>query len=913
EMESYDHLIKYNEDGQSVNVPFGRAAEYYISKHPLLKNIRLKARSRLRVPQLVKNGIITLRRVEGAVDYVEWTTSSGKTKSTNRIDDIIELTEKGEQLVEKIQEGQQKDKLCWSWVMYCAGDGNSCQHLCGGIGTCNPDCPNVNLPNNLKNSNDRHRCRLRVVTESRLSWIKTSHQLKIKIEGWHLPPNVLLTHEPQVTRVNLTRSTRDKIIISRRADRWTADDVKNKILVSKQGATEADLHQEVVKNRDICNSKQLKRLIIRDDRRVRDNSGHWTLLQNYIQDVLKPRGHVLYYHVPDLSAPEDSPERYYQLIVSDDLWLMNGRNYGHYCFCIDGNNELNMDKATVLTMVVETDLALSNGDDKAPVRCAITAIRKNLPCNLEDCEHSWYYEDLPNERGFKRIRKCSQEQPWNPIAMIDQHLPTKKVLDGVVARTCLSWTFLMQKLAEKFKAWDVSRALRYPIALGFKLIGRSRTEEESADMALIFKEFIDSLQLTCAQKNSIKEDLDINWMSDEWRAMIVDSCRQYPEQDSDQLRKPMTTNNLTERITKRVVAQLDGKLTPLAFLERLFGIKLCRDVLHADNLTSGDNQDNAGLIAFFNSQSFDHHDYYSKTQKPADMVRNLNLGRFYFLSGLVKPTYDPYCYYVKRHGESSLTLTSSYDGKLISLDENVMEKLNVMMNRFIAGYGANVQEGYYMANIKTGECLLCYDFIWNGRFRDTCKHVHAAKLYSEAHGGDFDSLINETKIKLIEYFNCREINETQQNILIRRGTVDEAFAEIQRLYEISGDKIFDSTMLYNDTCRDPFRNCKQKRRAASKQSISVTTKKVRISEGDQRVAINEPIKELKTTSYDLQRNELTTDFSFSFIDSSNSRVGKEGIRNVTQIGLLFSSSTNDNPPHLHQESGVSINEFTYSS
>ncbi|CAG8623564.1 10622_t:CDS:2 [Funneliformis mosseae] len=499
--------------------------------------------------------------------------------------------------------------------------------------------------------------------------------------------------------------------------------------------------------------------------------------------------------------------------------------------------------------------ALSNGDDKAPVRCAITAIRKNLPCNLEDCEHSWYYEDLPNERGFKRIRKCSQEQPWNPIAMIDQHLPTKKVLDGVVARTCLSWTFLMQKLAEKFKAWDVSRALRYPIALGFKLIGRSRTEEESADMALIFKEFIDSLQLTCAQKNSIKEDLDINWMSDEWRAMIVDSY----------------------------------------------------------NLTSGDNQDNAGLIAFFNSQSFDHHDYYSKTQKPADMVRNLNLGRFYFLSGLVKPTYDPNCYYVKRHGESSLTLTSSYDGKLISLDENVMEKLNVMMNRFIAGYGANVQEGYYMANIKTGECLLCYDFIWNGRFRDTCKHVHAAKLYSEAYGGDFDSLINETKIKLIEYFNCREINETQQNILIRRGTVDEAFAEIQRLYEISGDKIFDSTMLYKETCRDPFRNCKQKRRAASKQSIPVTTKKVRISEGDQRVAINEPIKELKTTSYDLQRNELTTDFSSSFIDSSNSRVGKEGIKNVTQIGLLFSSSTNDNPPHLDQESGVSINEFNYSS
>ncbi|CAI2182233.1 1074_t:CDS:2 [Funneliformis geosporum] len=890
-MENYDHLIKYNDDGHSVSVPFGRAAEYYISKHPLLKNIRLKARSRLRAPQLVNNGIITLKRVEGAVDYVEWTTSSGKTKSTNRIDDIIELTEKGEKLVEKIQEGKQKDKLCWSWVMYCAGDGNTCQHLCGGIGTCNPDCPNANLPNNLKNSNDIHRCRLRVVTESRLSWIKTPHQLKIKIEGWHLPPNVLVTHEPQVTRVNLTRSARDKIIISRRADRWTADVVKNKILVSKQGATEDDLHQEVVKNRDICNSKQLKRLIIRDDRRVKDNSGPWTVLQNYIQDVLKPRGHVLYYHTPDLSAPDDSPERYYQLIVSDDLWLMNGRNYGHYCFCIDGNNELNMDRATVLTMVVETDLALSNGDDKTPVRCAITAIRKNLPCSLEDCEHPWHYEDLPNERGFKRIRKCSQDQPWNPIAMIDQHLPIKKVLDGVVAGTCLSWTFLMQKLAENLKNWDVSRSLRYPIALGYKIIGRSRTEEESADMARLFKVFIDSIPLTCVQKNSIKEDLDINWMNDEWRCMIVDRCREYPDQNSDQLRKPMTTNSLTERITKRVIVQLDGKLTPLAFLERLFGVKLRRDVLHADNFPSEDNQDNAGLITFFNSQSFDHHkDYYYKTQLSADMVRSLNLGRFYFLSELVEPTDEPHCYYVKRHDEPYLTLTSSYDGKLISLDGNAMEKLNIMMNRFIERHEIVAKEGYYMANIKTGECLLCYDFIWNGRFRDTCKHVHAAKLYAEAQRiGDFASIINETKIKLIEYFNCREINETQQNTCIRRGTVDAAFAEIQRLYVISGDKIFDSTMLYNDTCIDPFRNFKQKRRIASKQSIPVTSKKARISEYKQGVAINEHIEGLQaTSSYDLQRNELTTDIGSSFIDPSISRVGRE-------------------------ESGVPINEFTYSS
>jgi hypothetical protein len=93
------------------------------------------------------------------------------------------------------------------------------------------------------------------------------------------------------------------------------------------------------------------------------------------------------------------------------------------------------------------------------VHYAITAIRENIPCSREDCEHPWYYEYLPNERGFKRIRKCS-EKLWNPIAMIDQNLSIKKALDGLVAGTCLSWTFLMQKLAEKLKAWDIPRALR---------------------------------------------------------------------------------------------------------------------------------------------------------------------------------------------------------------------------------------------------------------------------------------------------------------------------------------------------------------------------------------------------------------------------------------------------------------------
>src|SRR6185436_4010047 len=102
-MSIFENQIIYNNDN-TVSVPFGRAAEWYILQYPLLKNTRLKSQSRLNTPQLIKEQIIKLRRVEGAVDFLEWE-CIGKKKSTNRIDDIIELTTKGEEYIKEIQVG----------------------------------------------------------------------------------------------------------------------------------------------------------------------------------------------------------------------------------------------------------------------------------------------------------------------------------------------------------------------------------------------------------------------------------------------------------------------------------------------------------------------------------------------------------------------------------------------------------------------------------------------------------------------------------------------------------------------------------------------------------------------------------------------------------------------------------------
>ena len=67
-METYEDQIKYNNDG-SVNVPFGCAAEWYLESVHILKNCRLKNQSK-QTTKLVKAEILTIERVQGAVNYL---------------------------------------------------------------------------------------------------------------------------------------------------------------------------------------------------------------------------------------------------------------------------------------------------------------------------------------------------------------------------------------------------------------------------------------------------------------------------------------------------------------------------------------------------------------------------------------------------------------------------------------------------------------------------------------------------------------------------------------------------------------------------------------------------------------------------------------------------------------------------
>jgi len=68
--ENFENLIQYNDDN-TVNVSFGHIAEWYILNNLLLKDICLKCQSQRRTSELIKENLISVNRVGGAIDFIE--------------------------------------------------------------------------------------------------------------------------------------------------------------------------------------------------------------------------------------------------------------------------------------------------------------------------------------------------------------------------------------------------------------------------------------------------------------------------------------------------------------------------------------------------------------------------------------------------------------------------------------------------------------------------------------------------------------------------------------------------------------------------------------------------------------------------------------------------------------------------
>lgn len=164
--------------------------------------------------------------------------------------------------------------------------------------------------------------------------------------------------------------------------------------------------------------------------------------------------------------------------------------------------------------------------------------------------------------------------------------------------------------------------------------------------------------------------------------------------------------------------------------------------------------------------------------------------------GLVEPSQHPDYFYVKKTNKHHL-LESAYDGNLIELDNSVMKLLTPFYDKLLESHINIVpyREGYYLTKISTGECLICYDYIWNSPFRDVCKHNHAAKIY---HQSEINGLLyQEVKADLVNYFKNkhRVLPAEKKNELIYNGDVETAFNEIVKIFEIQGKMLLNYLLI----------------------------------------------------------------------------------------------------------------------
>ena len=186
----------------------------------------------------------------------------------------------------------------------------------------------------------------------------------------------------------------------------------------------------------------------------------------------------------------------------------------------------------------------------------------------------------------------------------------------------------------------------------------------------------------------------------------------------------------------------------------------------------------------------------------SDKLHRLNHGRLLFLLDYVEFSGINDYFYVKK-GDYSLILESSYDSELIRLDHDILNLLMPLHHKLMEQHLKNVSNHfehseYYLVNTKTGECM-CLNYIWNGSFRDTCKHCHAALIHKEAITSSNILLFKqEVKKDLVQYFKNKQrvLPAESKNLLIYNGDVETAYLEIVNLYNIHGNFSFYFVSLY---------------------------------------------------------------------------------------------------------------------
>lgn len=351
-------------------------------------------------------------------------------------------------------------------------------------------------------------------------------------------------------------------------------------------------------------------------------------------------------------------------------------------------------------------------------------------------------------------------------------------------------------------------------------------------MAIEYKNFINLLPISVNAKAFFINDLEDNWLSQEWILSFIDGGR-LPNKEDEPNVKPWTTNNFTERMNKTIEERYSGTQTVLTFIERLYGTKIARS-----NLTENCGQliFNAGLVTYWNSRTIEHQNGLSRSQP--DITRRINQGKLKVLQDDILEVPDnPNFLYVRMNNQKQNNFRSPYTTDKIKFGDSEAQGISKMITKLAAKHMVPMLPNYYLVNYITGECT-CLDFIWHGSFRDFCKHGHAARIYVSIKRNKHS--INQTKKELVQYFRNKErvIASNVKNKVIYTGSDEEAYAEILRQYKVRGDIIFFPTEQQTAE-KDPFRPSELPR---SKHAVNLLS--VEFNEANNQVVIENEVSSI---------------------------------------------------------------------
>lgn len=108
--------------------------------------------------------------------------------------------------------------------------------------------------------------------------------------------------------------------------------------------------------------------------------------------------------------------------------------------------------------------------------------------------------------------------------MIDKHSPSHLAIHLLGLSFILCWFHVMSTIREKMNDLKISWEVRYPIAMAFKIIGRSRSANEaSIRFTDYYISFIQGLELDSAVIDEIIMYIRWEWMHDEWLLGWIDA------------------------------------------------------------------------------------------------------------------------------------------------------------------------------------------------------------------------------------------------------------------------------------------------------------------------------------------------------------------------------------------------------